>query len=184
MGMVISKKVVIKMRIYKLSITNNYAYLVEENAELINKHRCYFRSSFKTDEKIFLKIADNDDSPVGDYAEVYIPVFSKKSFDCLLPLISSEVHYIEWSLGQTPMYGIQVPSINNCIDWSHSVFNSITPHLIVFKQYAFVETELKDKNIFKIENNPFVYVSQRFVDIVKKNNLTNFGFELVYDGNE
>ena len=169
------------MKIYKLTITNDFAFLVEENEHLIRIHRQLFKSGIVSNERLSLKIADDDGSPVGDYAEVYIPVFSKKALDCLYQLIASEVHIIEWSLGQTPMYGIQILDTSDCIDWENSTYQKITPSITIFTKYSFNKTMILNKHIFKIVNNPFIYVSQDFVDLVQKNDLRNFGFELVFD---
>ena len=172
------------MRIYKLTITNDFAFLVEENEHLIRMHRQLFKSGAVSNERLSLKIADNDNSPVGDYAEVYIPVFSKKALDCLYQLIASEVHIIEWSLGQTAMYGIQILDTSDCIDWKNSTYQKITPSITVFTRYSFYKNMILNKHIFKIANNPFIYVSQEFVDLVHKNDLKNFGFELIFDSND
>lgn len=169
------------MNIYKLRVANDCAFLVESSQSNVYEHSVMFRKDEPVDIKIDLKIADNDGFPIGDYANVYIPVFSKRALNALYELIEKDVHILEWHLNDIPMYGVQVLSKLDCIDWAKSKYRKVTKNLIVFSSYSFVD-ELIDKDIFKISGDPSVFVTQKFVERVVENDLRGFGFELIYKG--
>ena len=115
-----------------------------------------------------------------------IPVFSKRALEILRPLIENSIEELKLEFSEAQYYGINVISVLDVIDYtkSHYKMYSDGSRIMAFQQYAFrISDELINNNIFKIvdETRGRAFVSDKFKQEVKRNNLTGFKFKLVWN---
>lgn len=118
-----------------------------------------------------------------------IPVFSKEALKVLQPLIKDCVEVLELSFAEREYYGINVISVLNVIDYEKAQYIKFksSDRIMLFTKYVFRMCDgLKEHHIFKIVDEPRrgAFVSEKFKEIVEKNKLTGFKFELVWDSEQ
>lgn len=111
--------------------------------------------------------------------------FSKKAVDLLMPIMGSQVEVLPLSFKTKQYFLVNVINILDCIDYDASEFERYEPNgrIMFFHKYSFREDKLLKSNIFKTTDEPegIPFVTDAFVDFVKKSDLTGFKFELVWD---
>lgn len=126
--------------------------------------------------------------PLSDFPGFALPVFSKKAWDCLEPIIGGQVEVLPLVFEEGPYFAINVINVLNAIDYEKSVYQTFTSSLriMMFTKYVFVKEKVKNHSIFLLsdERRRRPFVSDAFVTMVKSNNLTGFRFELVWDSEE
>jgi len=87
-------------------------------------------------------------------------------------------------------WAINVMDVRECIDYKKSEFTLLSddliegrPRIMYFSKYWFIKEQIEGFNVFKIIDEPksAVFVSDIFVESVKKHRVTGFVFELVWD---
>lgn len=126
---------------------------------------------------------------LSDAPGFIIPVFSKKALEVLFPIVKNSVEVLELKFSEKELWGINVISILDVIDYSKAKYKTFGDgkRIMAFQKYAFrMCDELLSNNIFKIvdEKRRRVFVSDRFKEIVEKNNLSGFRFILVWDSEQ
>ena len=124
--------------------------------------------------------------PLSDAPGFTIPVFSKRALDVLLLCIQDCVEILELVFEEQQYFGINVISVLDVVDYERAKYIKFqsSGRIMVFTKYAFKECDdLKEHPIFKLVDEPRrePFVSETFKDLVVKNKLTGFKFELVWD---
>ena len=118
----------------------------------------------------------------GDFASLIgFVVCTQKSFIALSPLVSDEIEFLEL-LVDTHKYYILNVIRKVPLDIEKSKFvNSSSGRIIMIDQYAFKDSDIKDMHIFNIEGvlSEGPLVSQKFKDLVEKNNLEGLIFKKI-----
>lgn len=123
---------------------------------------------------------------LSDTPGLFLPVFSKRAADILLPLIKDSAELLELDFSEGQYFGIHVTNVLNVIDYTKSeyVMFSDNKRIMMFNKYAFrICNEIKNSHIFKIVDEPlrWAFVSDEFKRTVEEHDLTGFVFKLVWD---
>ena len=118
-----------------------------------------------------------------------IPVFSKEALLVLQPFIHDSVEVLELKFEEREYYGINVISVLDIVDYEKAKYIKFqsSDRIMLFTKYAFrMCDEIKQHHIFKIIDEPRrgAFVSEEFKEMVEKNRLTGFKFELVWDSEQ
>ena len=118
-----------------------------------------------------------------------IPVLSKRALEVLQPYLQDSVEILELVFDEGDYYGINVIAVLDVVDYEKAKYINFnnSNRIMVFTKYAFKECEeLNSHHIFKIVDEPRrgPFVSEEFKEAVKKNKLTGFKFELVWDSEQ
>lgn len=116
------------------------------------------------------------------------PVFSRRAWQCLEPLISKNVEILPLDFNEKEYLGINIITVLDAIDYKKSIYKTYRDgiRIMVFKKYAFLPTVIRNVSIFKIsdERTRYAFVSNEFKQTVEKNNLSGFKFKLVWDSEQ
>lgn len=176
------------MKIYRLNFdVNNYKSI--RLCENVNAqyYQMFDGTSLKDSWRIpkVMEYEEDKDLKTGDAPGFNIPVFNKKALDILFPLIKKDVEILPLQLKDELLYGINVLTIIDAIDYDLSEYRTFRDgkRIMSFKKYAFRDEMIKNKNIFKIIDlkRGEVFVSEIFFDYVRDNNLEGFKMELIYE---
>ena len=114
-----------------------------------------------------------------------IPVFSRRAWECLEPLISKNVEILPLDFNEKEYLGINVITVLDAIDYEKSIYKTYRDRkrIMAFKKYVFLPTVIENVSMFKIldEKTRYAFVSDEFKQTVEKNNLLGFKFKLVWD---
>ena len=113
-----------------------------------------------------------------------IPVFSRRAWECLEPLISKNVEILPLDFNEKEYFGINVITVLDAIDYEKSIYKTYRDgkRIMAFEKYVFLPTVIEDVSMFKIldEKTRYAFVSDEFKQTVEKNNL--LGFKLSWSG--
>lgn len=177
------------MKIWQLQPDNdNYESLQPVNYPSVEEMQS-FDGRPKKDTWIPLKVErmhPGSGLELSDTPLLFLPVFSKRAVDILLPLIQDSVELLELDFPERQYLAVHVTDVLNVIDYDKSdyVMFSDNKKIMLFEKYAFrMCGELKSSHIFKIVDEPlrWAFVSEEFKRTVEENGLTGFDFKLVWD---
>ncbi len=129
-------------------------------------------------------VKDNLTKPLGDRvgidADVDPMVLSRRALDVLLPYIGKLGQVLPLAFKEADYAFFNITNVVDALDESKSELKYFSDggfHRVL--RYAFKPEAVCDQLIFKIPQQPcgFAFVTDRFVEIVKANGLTGFGFE-------
>jgi hypothetical protein len=132
-------------------------------------------------------VKDNMTKPLGDRvgidAETDPMVLSRRALDVLLPHIGTLGQVLPLAFDEAEYALFNITNVVNALDESKSELKFFSDggfHRVL--RYAFKPEAVRDQLIFKIPQQPggFAFVTDRFVDLVKSNGLTGFGFKLMW----
>jgi hypothetical protein len=134
------------------------------------------------------EVKGNLTKPLGDRvgidARVDPMVLSRRALDVLLPNIGTLGQVLPLAFEEAEYAFFNITNVVNALDESRSELEHFpsTGRLSRVLRYAFKPEAVRDQLIFKIPQQPggFAFVTDRFVDIVKANGLTGFGFKLMW----
>jgi hypothetical protein len=134
------------------------------------------------------EVNDNLTKPLGDRvgidARVDPMVLSRRALDVLLPSIGTLGQVLPLAFEEAEYAFFNITNVVNALDESRSELEHFpsTGRLSRVLRYAFKPEAVRDQLIFKIPQQPggFAFVTDRFVEIVKANGLTGFGFKLMW----
>lgn len=112
------------------------------------------------------------------------PVFSFNALEKLSDLIDNDVEVLPLINDEGDFSLINVTSVLNAINYEKASYKTFSDGRIMrFIKYVFNEDVIASCNIFKIVDLPrgYVFVTDNFVNAVKKNKLKGFSFDLVWD---
>lgn len=116
------------------------------------------------------------------------PVFSRRAWECLEPLISKNVEILPLDFNEKEYLGINIITVLDAIDYKKSIYKTYRDgiRIMAFKKYAFLPTVIRNVSIFKIsdERTRYAFVSNEFKQTVEKNNLSGFKFKLIWDSEQ
>jgi hypothetical protein len=133
-----------------------------------------------------ISAADADDSTArfGDYTLLgTIPVFSLRALEVLAPVLkeNGEVLPLRYRRGEFLAYN--VTRVLDALNEEESLIERFpsSGRVMSISRYVFLDDFVQDAWIFKIPQQPraFVFVTQRFVDLVEQSRLTGFEFRLL-----
>ncbi|MBR4880842.1 MAG: hypothetical protein IKU19_02850 [Clostridia bacterium] len=131
---------------------------------------------------------------IGDFVPSIgnnILVMNKFAIDALKDIMGSfEILPLECDFGEYS--GVHILNFADCIDYDKSEFNMFSsncylpnghPRVMNFTKQVFIAENIAGKHIFKDIDQPWIipYVDELFVETVKKNNITGFSFELLWE---
>lgn len=125
-----------------------------------------------------------DRRELGDFPKnpfgAYCPVFSPRAWDALRPLIGESAQPIPLTVDDGGSYVLaNVFDVVDCLDREQSEITYFTGTTAInsIQRYVFRESALDNKHIFRIpEKLSEVYVSQEFVDTVRRTGLLGLEF--------
>jgi len=122
---------------------------------------------------------------LGDAPGFYshIPILSEKALKQLVALIQDEVEILPTIFDEGNFFIINILGVLDCIDYDKSEYKTFSSGRIMrFEKFEFIEKAIQNKHIFRLKDLPlsYPYVSDQFKNIVEKNNLQGFKFELVW----
>jgi hypothetical protein len=131
------------------------------------------------------EVKDNLTKPLGDRvgidAETDPMVLSRRALDVLLPHIGSLGQVLPLAFDEAEYAFFNITNVVDALDESKSELERFpsTGRLSRVLRYAFKPEAVRDQLLFKIPQQPggFAFVTDRFVEIVKANGLTGFGFD-------
>jgi len=177
------------MKIYKLDFDVDNYRSVElcEEAEA-DYYQMFDGRSLKDNWRILrVKEYDEDqDLRVGDAPGFHIPLLNQKALELLRPLIQNDVEILPFQFGDELLYGLNVTTVLDAIDYSQSVYKTFRDgkRIMAFQKYSFKNSIVNNKNIFKIIDMPRgdVFVSESIFSIIVDSKLEGFELKLVYEG--
>ncbi len=114
-----------------------------------------------------------------------LPVFDKEAVNILGNLINEFGEILPLSFVDGEFYAINVIEVLDCINYDEAEFDMYEDgsRIMCFNKYAFNESAVKGKHIFKIIDEPrrSPFVSDEFKERVLASGLTGFKFSLVWD---
>jgi hypothetical protein len=130
-------------------------------------------------------VKDNMLKPLGDRvgidARVDPMVLSRRALDVLLPHIGSLGQVLPLAFEEADYSFFNITNVVDALDESKSHLEHFpsSGRLSGIRRYAFQPDAVRNQLLFKIPQQPggFAFVTDRFVEIVKANGLTGFGFE-------
>ena len=176
------------MKIYELEFdVDNY-----KSIELTENRNADFyqmfdgRSLKEAWDELTVKYYDEDEGlKTGDAPGFTIPVFNKKSLDILFTKIKNEVEILPLRIGNENLYGINVLTILDAVNYEKSDYKMFRDgkRIMKFNKISFKDSIIQGKNIFKIVDlkRSLIFVSEEFKRIVEENGLEGFLFELAWD---
>ena len=115
----------------------------------------------------------------------HIPVFDDEALRVLLPLIKKDVEVLPLAFSERNFYAINITTVLDCIDYDKSQYKEFpnSNRIMRFIKYSFITNCIKNKNIFKIIDEPLgrPFVSDEFKDLVTSSGLTGFKFKLAWN---
>jgi hypothetical protein len=130
------------------------------------------------------EIKDNLTKPLGERAgidaRVDPMVLSRRALDVLLPHIGNLGQVLPLAFDEAEYAFFNVTNVVDALDEAQSelkYFSDGSFHRVL--RYAFKPEAVRDQLLFKIPQQPgnFAFVTDRFVEIVRANGLTGFGFD-------
>ena len=113
------------------------------------------------------------------------PVFSENALKKWWSRIKDDVEVLPLTYDEGNFSLINVTTVLEAIDYEKAKFERFksSGRIMCFDKFAFREEVIKTHCIFKIIDAPksYVFVTDEFVNTVKKNRLKGFSFELVWD---
>ena len=81
-----------------------------------------------------------------------IPVFSRRAWECLEPLISKNVEILPLDFNEKEYFGINVITVLDAIDYEKSIYKTYRDgkRIMAFEKYVFLPTVIEDVSMFKI----------------------------------
>lgn len=131
---------------------------------------------------------------IGDYVPSIgnnILVMNKTAIDALKDIMGDfEILPLDCDFGDYS--GVNILNFADCIDYDKSRFNMFSsdtylpnghPRVMTFISQVFIAENILGKHIFKDLDQPWItpYVDELFVETVRKNNITGFRFELLWE---
>lgn len=134
----------------------------------------------------FQRVYPEESLTLGDNPNCFVPVFSKKAVDVLIPLIKDDSELLPIDFNEGTFFIINVITVLNVINYDKSDFIRFesSGRIMMFNKYVFNKSdELLGHHIFKIKDEAINYpfVSDKFKSFVERNGLEGFIFELVWD---
>jgi hypothetical protein len=132
-------------------------------------------------------VKGNLTKPLGDRvgidARVDPMVLSRRALDVLLPHIGTLGQVLPLAFEEAEYAFFNITNVVDALDESKSELKFFSDggfHRVL--RYAFKPEAVRDQLIFKIPQQPggFAFVTDRFVELVKSNGLTGFGFKLMW----
>ena len=178
------------VKVWKLdAIEEKYDCLIPVNDISIEELKTYDGRSHEGEwigRKVVPNVDENKNVKLGDYTDCwFIPVFSEKAIKELYDLIKkdAEIIHLECDYGDFSL--INVTAVLEAFDCKNSKFDMFkgSDRIMYVEKYAFFSEIVKGHNIFKTtaENLGPVFVSDEFVQTVKRSKLKGFRFELAWD---
>lgn len=173
------------MLIYKLTFdADNYKNMHFSDKRIADEYLQKFDGTSIKENWSIPSIESFDDKlPLGDVSCFSIPIFNKKTLDILFPLIKDNIEVLPMQYANETLYGINVLTMLDAIDYENSDYLTFSDkkRIMMFKRYSFKPEIVLDCNIFKIVDEPRrnAFVSEEFYNVVKKNELKGFKFELL-----
>jgi hypothetical protein len=133
------------------------------------------------------EVKGNLTKPLGDRvgidARVDPMVLSRRALDVLLPHIGTLGQVLPLAFEEAEYAFFNITNVVDALDESKSELKFFSDggfHRVL--RYAFKPEAVRDQLIFKIPQQPggFAFVTDRFVEFVKSNGLTGFGFKLMW----
>jgi hypothetical protein len=130
------------------------------------------------------EVKDNLTKPLGDRvgidARVDPMVLSRRALDVLLPHIGNLGQVLPLAFDEAEYAFFNITNVVDALDEAKSELKYFSDggfHRVL--RYAFKPEAVRDQLLFKIPQQPggFAFVTDRFVEIVKANGLTGFGFD-------
>jgi hypothetical protein len=130
------------------------------------------------------EVKDNMTKPLGDRigidAETDPMVLSRRALDVLLPHIGNLGQVLPLAFDEAEYAFFNITNVVDALDEAKSKLKYFSDggfHRVL--RYAFKPEVVRDQLMFKIPQQPggFAFVTDRFVEIVRANGLTGFGFE-------
>ena len=177
-------------KIWKISaVAERYDSLRPENGYTYEEMMSFDGRSHKNDwtcRKVEPNINPKKNPKFGDRSECMgVLVFSQKAIEKLYDLIKDDVEILPLECDYGEFSLINVTTVLDAIDHENSKYEYIegTNKIMYFEKYAFLEDVVKGHDIFKItdKRGSFVFVSDEFVQTVKRSKLKGFRFELAWD---
>lgn len=114
-------------------------------------------------------------------------IFNEKVLKALEPIIRDKVEYLPIAYKAENLCFINVLNMVDCLDYKKAIVDIHEKYKVVtkIKKYAFQEELLLDEVIFKIpEFKSYIFVTDKFRNVVLENGLTGFEFEEVWNSEE
>lgn len=179
------------MRIFELSATQEeYGWLTAKPECSVDELQTYDGRSHSKEEWIGKKAVPIKEhrkvQPMGDFTECdFLPVFSKTALEKLYSLIKDDIEIFPLDCKLGDYFLINVTTVLDAFDRENAKFDLFdnSERIMYVEKYAFYENIIKDHNIFKIsiQRISHIFVSEKFVETIEKNELTAFRFKLVWD---
>jgi hypothetical protein len=133
-------------------------------------------------------VRDNMTKPLGDRcgidARLDPMVLSRHALDVLRPNIGQLGQVLPLAFDEAEYAFFNITNVVDALDESKSELEHFpsSGRLSRVLRYAFKPEAVRDQLLFKIPQQPgnFAFVTDRFVEIVKANGLTGFGFEKIW----
>jgi len=116
-----------------------------------------------------------------------VPVFSEEAIEKLWELIKNDIEVLPIDFDEKKYSLINVITLLNAIDYEKAEYKTFDDGRIMrFVKYSFKEKVIVNYSIFKIIDLPrsYVFVTDEFINAVKKYKLKGFSFKLVWDSEE
>ena len=176
------------MKIWQLNFElDDYDNLVPINEFTVEEIQSFDgRSHLRQWKPVQVKIMEPEKGlELSDAPGFTIPVFSRRAWECLEPLISKNVEILPLDFNEKEYFGINVITVLDAIDYEKSIYKTYRDgkRIMAFEKYVFLPTVIEDVSMFKIldEKTRYAFVSDEFKQTVEKNNLLGFKFKLVWD---
>ena len=115
----------------------------------------------------------------------HIPVFDAKAVSELGCMLKNEAEILPLHFENRIFYAINVIDVLDCRDYKNSDYKTFRDgkRIMRFIKYSFIESIIKNHNIFKIKDEPLKrpFVSDEFKNIVQSSGLIGFKFELAWE---
>jgi hypothetical protein len=133
-----------------------------------------------------ISAADADDSTArfGDYTLLgTIPVFSLRALEALAPVLKDNGEVLPLRYPRGEYFAYNVTRVLDALNEEESLIERFpsSGRVMSISKYVFLQDRVQEAWIFKIPQQPraFVFVTQRFVDLVDQSGLTGFEFRLL-----
>ena len=115
-----------------------------------------------------------------------VPLVNNRTKKVIKELIGDAVEFLPTSYeNKNEFWIVNVTNVLDCINYNKAEPKrySNNGRVMYFNRYSFFEDKVKNQDIFKIVECPrsYVFVSDKFKDIIEKNKITGFTFTLVWD---
>ncbi len=172
------------MKIYKLSYELNSDYLHLD----LEPSKAYIKDLFKGNKVLDwreIEFKRGTDGELSDFPP-YLPqviLFTHNSYNLLQDIIKNKVQILHSVFEGQIIYIINVVNVLDVLNKSTSeIVKFPNGKVLDVRKYEFDYSSIKEEHIFKIPEQPLItYVSDTFVNIVKKNRLKGFKFIQVWD---